>query len=178
VNSSSPARRRTLAVVATAAAAVLLAAAGCTSSASAEGTEDALPVTYAGARTSFGDSFTYANGLVVEVKRPVTYTPTSQAEGLEGLDGEPVRVRINLINGTSGEFTPNTLGVTIVSGGEEAVQVLDPGARIDLTGPARPLGRSGVAAFDLAFVVQDVDDVELTIIPALTGYEPLVLTTS
>ncbi|GIG41357.1 hypothetical protein Cph01nite_31190 [Cellulomonas phragmiteti] len=162
-----------------AAAAALLAAAGCTSTASAGGsTEPAEIATYAGGQTSFGESFTYANGLVIEVKKPVPFVPTAQAEGLEAADGQPVKVRISIINGSSVEYVPDTLGVTIVSGGKQAEQIIDPGSRIELTGPSRALGRSGVVAFDLAFVVEDPEDLTLSLVPSLGGYDPMVLTTS
>lgn len=171
----STSARRT-AVVAAAAAAVLLAA-GCASTASAGGSgEPAQAATYAGTTTTFGQSFTYANGLVVEVKKPVAFAPSEFADGVEGADGEPVRVRVNLINGTSNEFVPDKLGATVVSGGVEATQILDPGSRIELTGPSRPLGRADVVAFDLAFVVEDPEDVTLTLTPALGGYDPVVYT--
>ncbi|UZN03544.1 hypothetical protein [Cellulomonas sp. S1-8] len=175
MTSSSPTRRRTFAVVAAAAAGVLLAA-GCTSAASADNNATPDSVVYEGGQTGFGQSFTYADGLIVEVKKPVEFTPTLQAEGLDGVEGDTVKVRISIINGTDEEFTPDTLGVTVTSDGQEAVQIIDPGSRIDLTGPAHPLDRSGVAAFDLAFVVADVDDVTLSLVPALLGYDPLVVT--
>ena len=172
--STTPRRRTTLAV---AMAVVALLAAGCTSTANAEGSDEpAQAATFAGGTTTFGQTFTYPNGLVIEVKKPVTYTPTETAEGLEGLEGEPVKVRINIINGSSVDYTPDKLGVTIESDGEQAVQIIDPGALIEATGPGQPLGRSGVVAFDLAFVVKDPADITLTLVPALGGYDALVLT--
>ncbi|ADG73075.1 hypothetical protein Cfla_0156 [Cellulomonas flavigena DSM 20109] len=173
--STSVRRTRRTAVVAAAAAAVLLAA-GCASTASAGGSDEpAQAATYAGTTTTFGESYTYANGLVVEVKAPAAFVPSEGAD-VAGAEGEAVRVRVNLINGTSNEFVPDKLGVTVVSGGVEATQILDPGSRIELTGPSRPLGRADVVAFDLAFVVEDPEDVTLTLTPALGGYDPVVYT--
>lgn len=174
---STPARRsRTSLVVAAAATAALLAA-GCTSTASAGGsTEPAEISTFAGAQTTYGQSFTYDNGLVVEVKKPVGFVPSEFADGVEGVEGDPVKIRVNIINGTSGEFVPDTVGVTLVSGGEQATQILDPGSNIELTGPTRPLGRADVVAFDLAFLVQDPEDVTVTLTPSLGGYDPVIFT--
>ena len=166
--------RRTWAALA---AGVALAVAGCSASASAEGgDEPAAIATYAGAEVAFGESFTYGNGLVVEVRKPVTFTPSETADGVEGVDGTPVRLRVNVINGSSQDFVPDGIGVTLESGGEEAPQILDPGQRIELTGPQRTLTRGDVAAFDLAFVVADPDDLTVTLVPALAGYDPLVVT--
>lgn len=174
---TTPTRRRT-ALTAAVLAATLLAA-GCTSTASAGGSEEPAEIaTYAGAQVRFGESFTYANGLVIEVKKPVPFVPTESAEGLEGVEGDPVKVRINIINGSSVEYVPDTLGVTIVSAGQPAVQIIDPGSQIELTGPSAPLGRSGVVAFDLAFLVQDPQDITLSLVPSLGGYDPLVVATA
>lgn len=175
--STSVRRSRRTAVVAAAAAAAVLLAAGCASTASAGGSkEPAQAATYAGTTTTFGESYTYANGLVVEVKKPVRFTPSEGADGIDGTEGEPVRVRVNLINGTSNEFVPDKVGVSIESAGVQATQIHDPGSRIELTGPSRSLGRSDVVAFDLAFVVADLDDLTLTLTPALAGYDPVVYT--
>ena len=174
--STSVRRPRRSAVVAAAAAAVLLAA-GCASTATAGGSDEpAQAATYAGTTTTFGQSFTYANGLVVEVRKPSAYTPSEGADGVGDADGEPVRVRVNVINGTSNDFVPDKLGVTVLSGGVEATQIHDPAAGVELTGPSRPLGRTDVVAFDLAFVVADPEDVTLTLTPALAGYDPVVYT--
>lgn len=175
--STSVRRSRRTAVVAAAAAAAVLLAAGCASTASAGGSkEPAQAATYAGTTTTFGESYTYANGLVVEVKKPVLFTPSEGADGIDGTEGEPVRVRVNLINGTSNEFVPDKVGVSIESAGVQATQIHDPGSRIELTGPSRSLGRTDVVAFDLAFVVADLDDLTLTLTPALAGYDPVVYT--
>lgn len=177
MTSTIPARRRrTVTAVTAAALTVLIAAAGCSASASAENNENADVVTYKGAQATFGESYTYADGLVVEVKKPSKFVPSEQAEGLEGVEGEAVKVRISIINGTDLEYVPNTLGVTLVSGGVEATQIIDPASRVELTGPNRPVNSAGVVVFDLAFVVQDTEDLTLTLTPALSGYEPLVYT--
>ena len=94
----------------------------------------------------------------------------------EASDTTPVRLRVNVINGSSQDFVPDGIGVTLESGVEEAPQILDPGQRIELTGPQRTLTRGDVAAFDLAFVVADPDDLTVTLVPALAGYDPLVVT--
>lgn len=169
-------RRTTTVVLGAAVAAALLAAAGCSSSASAEGAVETEASTYAGGHVAFGTSHTYGNGLVVEVKKPARYAPTDLAEGVDDAEGDVVRLRVNVINGSSQEFTPDTVGVHVESAGQPGAPVIDPGASIALTGPDRPLSRGGVVAFDLAFVVADADDVTVTLDPALAGYEPLVFT--
>lgn len=167
--------RRTWAAMAAAAAAVALVA-GCSATASADGSDEpAASATYEGGTVAYGESWTYANGLVLEVKKPVGFAPSAQADGVEGVEGDPVKLRVNVINGSSVDFDPSTIGVAVESAGVEATQVLDPISRIELTGPARPLTRGDVAAFDLAFVVADADDITVTLTPALSGYEPLVV---
>jgi len=160
----------------TALAAVLVAA-GCTSTASAEGGDESAVVTYPGAEVTFGTPFKYDDGLFLQVRQPARFTPTAQAEWDRQVEGVPVRIHFTVTNGTRGDFTPHTLDATVVSGGQEALPILDPGSQIGLTGPSTTLRTAGVANFDLAFLVQDHRDVTLTVVPALGGYDPLVLVT-
>ncbi|UZN03547.1 hypothetical protein [Cellulomonas sp. S1-8] len=169
-------RTRATAAVALAAAALLVAS-GCAATANAEsGTPDAA-ATHAGAELTFGTPFEYADGLFVQVKQPARFTPTAQAEWDRSVEGVPVRIRLTITNGTREEYIAHTLSATVESGGQAAAQIVDPGTQIDLTGPSLTLTTAGVVNFDLAFVVQDPSDVTLTVVPALGGYEPLVLTT-
>ncbi|MBO0919319.1 hypothetical protein J1G42_00570 [Cellulomonas sp. zg-ZUI222] len=177
--SARPARaarpRRLHRVVVGLAAATLLVAPGCAAGASA----DAGPTTataHAGAEVTFGTPFEYADGLLVDVTAPARFTPTAQAEWDRAVPGVLVRVRVSITNGTDAEFRPNTLIATAVSGGQDAVAVLDPGSQIGQTGPDAAVPAGGSVAFPLAFLVQDPADVRLTVEPALGGYEPLVLT--
>lgn len=167
-------RRRQVAALA---AAVALVAAGCTSAASAEEAEPTAAATHEGGQVPFGRPFEYADGLFLQIKSPLVFTPTSQAEGIDEAQGEPVRIRFTITNGTRQAYTPHTLSASVVSDGVTATQVIDPGLQIGLTGPSTELRTANVVSFDLAFVVADPDDVTLTVVPALGGYEPLVLVT-
>ena len=124
----------------------------------------------------FGSPFTYDDGLYVETGVPTTFTPTSQAELGDEVEGTPVRIRLKITNGTRGRFTPHTLEASAVSGGQPALQIADPGSQMDLTGPGIELRTAGTSTFDLGFVVTDPSDITLTILPAIGGYEPLVVT--
>lgn len=157
--------------------AVLLAAGACSSATAEENSGPTAATVYTGAQQPFGAPFEYANGLFLQVKSPVGFEPTSQAEPWDEGAGQPVRIRFTITNGTRGEFTPHTLSATAVSGGVEATPIVDPGSQIGVTGPSVALRTANVANFDLAFLVQDPNDVTLTVLPALGGYEPLVLTT-
>ncbi len=157
-------------------AGLALALGACSSSASAEVNEPTVQPTYEGAQITFGRPFEYGDGLFLQVKDPVRFTPSDQAEGAEGVEGEAVRIRFTITNGTRGAYSPHTLSATAVSGGVEATQIIDPAVQIAATGPSFELNRAGVVNFDLAFVVADPRDITLTVVPALGGYEPLVLT--
>ena len=155
-------------------AALLLA--GCSGSASAQTGAPSAATVQEGGTVRFGTPFTYGDGLFVEARVPATFTPTAQAEGVEGLEGTPVRIRLKITNGTRAPFTPHTLDAGAVSGGQAAVQIEDPGSQIALTGPGLELRSAGTSTFDLGFVVADPSDITLTIVPAIGGYEPLVVT--
>lgn len=164
------------AAVAVLVVAALLTGAGCAATASAEVGEPAPQVTHPGGEISFGSAYEYADGLFLQVKDPVKFTPTAQAEWDREVDGVPVRIAVSVTNGTRDDFTPHALTAVVVSDGVEAEPILDPGLQIGLTGPSVRLRPAGVAKFELAFLVADPDDVTLTVVPALGGYDPIVVT--
>lgn len=172
-------RLRTWAVVASVVATVLVGAAVWTVLAPAAGgsaaldpgraTPDALP---AGA-TPFGVPFTYADGLVVEVAPPVPFTPSRNAAGGDG--NAAVLLEVTITNGTERTYRASTLEVVAASGGFEAAQVWDPDQAVELSGPTFAVPPGGAVQFRVGFTVQQPDDVRLTVVPALYGYEGLVV---
>ncbi|QCB94878.1 hypothetical protein [Cellulomonas shaoxiangyii] len=175
-----PAAARARAAVAAVAGAALVAllASGCASTAGAADaaqTATAGP-THPGATVPFGRPFEYADGLFVSVKAPQEFEPSPEAEGLAG-GGVPVRLRVQVTNGTAEPYSPSTLSATAVSAGVEASPVWDVPLAIDTAGPYVTLDPAGTVAFDIAFAVADPSDLQITVLPALGGYDPLVVTT-
>ncbi|MFC8191767.1 hypothetical protein ACFUMH_08920 [Cellulomonas sp. NPDC057328] len=169
-------RRGRTVVVATAVAAVLALASACASTASAG--ESGTPTgtaTQAGSTVRFGKPFEYADGLFLTVKAPQQFEPSGEAEGVE--EGVPVRVRVQVTNGTRQPYTPSTLSATAESGGVTATPVWDPAREIDTAGPYVTLDPGGTASFDLGFAVADPSDLRIELLPALGGYDALVVTT-
>lgn len=165
---------RTAAALAVLTATALLLG-GCAGGANAqEGTPGPATV-QEGGTVRFGTPFIYDDGLFVEVRDPRTFTPSEAAE-VGAVEGVPVRIRVKITNGTRQPFIPHTLEASVVSGGQPAVQIEDPEIQMGLTGPGIELRSAGTASFELGFVVADPDDVTLTIVPDIGGYEPLVVT--
>ncbi|WP_155378667.1 hypothetical protein [Cellulomonas sp. JZ18] len=156
--------------------ALLTGTAACTSSAEAgEAATPTAEVTQAGSTVPFGRPYQYGDGLFVLVKEPQEFEPSREAQGVD--EGVPVRVRVQVTNGTRRSYTPSTLEATAMSGGAQATQVVDLTREIDAAGPYVTLDPGQTVSFDLAFAVADPDDVTVTVAPALGGYEPLVVTT-
>lgn len=169
-------RRRVQAAALAALAALTLVAAGCSTPASAEGSEQTPLADYEGGQRTFGQAYEYGNGLFVQIKTPVEFEPTEQTVGLGG-EGVPVKIRVSITNGSRTDYKPHTLSATAVSGGVEATPLTDATAQIEVTGPSVEIRPAGVVAFDLAFLVADPSDVTLTVIPAIGGYQPVVYST-
>lgn len=154
----------------------LLALTGCASTAEADdaGTASAA-ATQTGSTVTFGRPFEYANGLFVTVKAPQEFEPSAEADGVDA--GVPVRVRVQVTNGTHEPYTPSTLSATAVSAGVEATPVWDAAREVDTAGPYVTLDPGGTVSFDLGFAVADPSDLQVSLVPALGGYDPLVVTT-
>ncbi|QCB94877.1 hypothetical protein [Cellulomonas shaoxiangyii] len=121
--------------------------------------------------TAFGAPFTYADGLAVEVAAPQPFTPSRTAVG--GDAGTPVLFQVTVTNDTGATYRASTLEVTATSGGLEAEPVWDPDQGVELSGPMFAVPPGGAVQFRVGFAVREPDDVRLTIVPALYGYEPL-----
>ncbi len=170
------ARRGRVAAVATALAAVLALASACASTATAGESETPTgTATQAGSTVSFGRPFEYADGLFVTVKAPQQFEPSGEAEGAEA--GVPIRVRVQVTNGTRHPYTPSTLSATAVSAGVPATPVSDAAREVDTAGPYVTLDPGGTVSFDLGFAVADPSDLRIELLPALGGYDALVVTT-
>ena len=173
VPSTTTARAPRAALALLTVAALLLG--GCAGGASAQDGEPGPAAVQEGGTVRFGTPFIYDDGLFVEVRDPQTFTPGLEAEP-SGVEGVPVRIRVKLTNGTRQPFTPDPLEASVLSRGQPAVQIEDPEIQMGLTGPGIELRSAGTASFELGFVVADPDDITLTIVPDIGGYEPLVVT--
>ncbi len=132
---------------------------------------DALPA----APTAFGVPFTYADGLTVEVGAPVPFTPSRTASGVDG--GPAALVEVTVTNGTDAAYRASTVELTATLDGAPAAPVWDPDQGVELSGPAFAVPPGGTVQFRVGFAVAQPERLQLTVVPALYGYEGLVVGT-
>ncbi|MFC8191766.1 hypothetical protein ACFUMH_08915 [Cellulomonas sp. NPDC057328] len=130
---------------------------------------DALPA----APTTYGVPFTYADGLTVEVGAPVPFTPSRTASG--GTGAAAALVEVTVTNGTDESYRASTVEATAAVDGAPAAPVWDPDQGVELSGPAFAVPPGGTVQFRVGFEAADPERLRLTLVPALYGYEALVI---
>jgi hypothetical protein len=110
-------------------------------------TEAAAPTTEAPATASFGDTFTYADGLKATVNRPVIFTPSDTAAGATPGD-TAIKFTVALTNGTGKTFDTSgaIVRVTLGSAGTQAGTIIDDGIQGSFSGSIVP-GSSQTVTF-------------------------------
>lgn len=161
-------------IAATAALAATVALAGCTSEPTAITTTPAAATSSSAAAAapvdtpseepsdqvaSFGQTFTYQDGLEISVSDKGKFTPSAYASGGEGQNLHE-KFRVTVTNGTDAVYDPSLLSVAVNSGGEDGDQVFDTGLDGSPTGKVRP-GKS--ISYDVGFGIADRGDITLTV---------------
>lgn len=93
------------------------------------------PTTQSPSVLAFGGTFTYTDGLKVQVTRPVVFSPSNTAAGATPGD-TAVKFTIVIINGTGKTFDASTVIVNVKVGsqGSAAESIFDTGIDGDFTG--------------------------------------------
>ncbi|GAA1984379.1 hypothetical protein GCM10009718_22190 [Isoptericola halotolerans] len=125
-----------------------------------------------GGVVSFDETFTYDDGLAITVSGPEEFTPGEYAVGADG-EGTPMIFEISVDNGTDEVFEPSLLFPVVVSAGSESGLVYDDGVDTFASSSIQP---GKVLSYTTAFMVADVDDVQLELEPGFMTYETLVVT--
>lgn len=111
---------------------------------------------------SFGDSFTYEDGLQITVS-----TPTAMTSGQWAIpaNAEGSAFTVTIVNGTDAPFDPVMTNLTAQSGNTEAEQIFD--SENGYNGPPSTTLLPGrEAQFKVAFATSDPDDIVLEIAPS------------
>ena len=102
---------------------------------------------------SFGQAYTYDDGLKVEVSRPQTFSPSDSAVATKQWPAY-VSFTVTLTNGTGKNYDPTLFSTSLQSGSAEGEQVFDSAQGIDGS-PTTPLLPGRQARFTLAYGVPD-----------------------
>ena len=113
---------------------------------------------------SFGQAYTWDNGLTVTVSKPKQYQPGQYAAGAEG-KGTPMRFTVTVVNNTGDNYEVVGDYVTVQSGNEEASQIFD--SEKGLEGqPSTKLIDGREAKYDIAFMVKNPNDIVMEYQPS------------
>lgn len=86
--------------------------------------EPAEEETPAATNPTFGETYTWDDGLAITISAVEPYEPSEHAAGLE--EGQtPVRFTVTVTNGTTEDIEAMMFGITVSSAGKEASQVID-----------------------------------------------------
>ena len=135
------------------------------SSSAATGTKSPNP--------TFGQTYTYDDGLKVEVSPPQKFTPSDSAVGTKQWPAY-VSFTLTLTNGTGKNYDPTLFTTSLQSGSAEGGQVFDSAQGINGS-PTTPLLPGRQVQFTVAYGVPDPTDLVLQVTPGL-DYQPVIFT--
>lgn len=108
---------------------------------------------------TFGDTWTYDDGLAVTIGAPEEFNPGEFASGGEAFEHH-VRFDVTVENGTGADFDPNLISITAHSSGAEGEAVFDSDSNLD--GPPMTTLMDGQdVTFPFGFGVNDPADISV-----------------
>lgn len=121
---------------------------------------------------SFGEDWTYEDGITVKVSDPVAFTPSEYAAGGENHQHH-VKFTVTLTNGSTAALDPTLAFDSVSSGGGEGDAVFDDG----LDGsPMTTLIPGRSVSYDVGYGVADPSDIVFEMSPTW-DHEPAIFTT-
>ncbi|WP_241387714.1 hypothetical protein [Rhodococcus sp. CH91] len=118
------------------------------------------------ATATFGEGFTFRNGLAVAVAPPEPFTPSGSAAGFEAGD-QAVTFTITIVNGSPENYDPVLFTTNLQSGNSEASEIYDSASSIE-GAPTTVILPGREAEFRVAYSVMDPTDLVLVVSP---GFE-------
>jgi hypothetical protein len=126
------------------------------------------------ANPTFGETYTYENGLAVTVSPPQPYAPSDSAAVGDPAPPNFVAFDITVTNGTQANYDPAMFTATMQSGSTEGQQVFDSANGIGGT-PTTTLLPGRESQFRMAFGATDPNDLVLEVAPGFE-YESAIFT--
>lgn len=117
------------------------------------------------ATATFGEGFTFRDGLALTVGAPEPFTPTGTAAGFEPGD-QAVVFDITIVNGSPQNYDPVMFMTNLQSGNREASQIYDSADNIGET-PTTVVLPGREAEFQVAYSVTDPTDLVMEVSPGL-----------
>ena len=123
---------------------------------------------------TFGETFTYQDGLAVTVSAPQPFQPSDSAAVGEPAPPSYVVFDITVKNGTQANYDPASFMASLQSGTVEGEQVFDSASGLGGT-PSTTLLPGRESAFRMAFGVTDPNDLVMEVTPGFE-YESAIFT--
>ncbi|MDP9421143.1 MAG: hypothetical protein M3P53_13560 [Actinomycetota bacterium] len=120
---------------------------------------------------SFGETFTYENGLSITVSAPEPYTKSDTGAGAEDSAAQ-VKFDVTVVNGTSERYEPALFSTTLQSDNAEGDAIFDSANGIN-GAPSTVLLPGREASFAIAYGVSNPADLVLEVSPGFE-YESIV----
>ena len=128
--------------------------------------ESVAPTTAESTNSTFGQAFTFKDGLSVGISPPTPYTPSTSAS-TSNPEGPFVAFTVTIVNGSPNNYDPALFSASLQSGNVEADQVYD--SANDVGGaPSTAVLPSRESQFTIAFEASDPADLVLQVSP---GFE-------
>ena len=125
------------------------------------------------ANPTFGQTYSYDDGLKVTVSRPKKVTPSDSAVATRQWPAY-VSFTVTLTNGTKQNYDPTLFTTSLQSGTTEGGQVFDSAQGIE-GAPTTPLLPGRQLRFSLGYGVQDPSDLVLQVTPGFDR-QPVIFT--
>lgn len=107
-------------------------------------------------RPTFGDTFTYDDGLSVTISQPEEFNPSETAFGGEEFDTH-LQFEVTIGNETGEDYSPDLSHISASSGGQEGDSVFDSAQGLD-SPPSTTLLDGQSTSYTVGFGVADADD--------------------
>jgi hypothetical protein len=123
---------------------------------------------------TFGQSFTYDDGMMVTIDSPTRYQPSSSAFIAGGETARSVAVKVTVVNGTAKPLDLIGVSVQATAGDQVAEQVFDSAKGIGGS-PSQTLSPGQRQTFTVAFGLPSAEsaDLRVQVNPSLFGYQPV-----
>lgn len=108
-------------------------------------------------RPTFGDTYTYDDGLSVTISQPEEFSPSETASGGEEFDAH-LQFEVTIENEAGEDYQPDLSHISASSGGQEGEAVFDNAQGLD-SPPSTTLLDGQSTSYSVGFGVSDADDV-------------------
>lgn len=109
---------------------------------------------------TFGDTYTWPDGLAVTISEPADFAPSEYAAGQ--VEGEPaLSYDVTVTNGTDEDVEAVAINLTVSSAGKQASPIFDSAGGTDMPTATILPGKS--LTWKVAYSVADPTDVQITV---------------